>query len=165
MITCISNSSQMLSGWVLGPFILGILLAFRNSCLAMLGNGGTLTILNSWNLSHSALSDQANQPLFEGVAKSYCIIVRKWAQTASQFITFFSLCELGKDLNMWKELSTWFYEYCAWSILKLIFRIQKHTCKTCQTTKEAKKKVRHSLWKVEGRYLQFRRLGRPKVFT
>ena len=31
MITCISNSSQMLSGWVLGPHLLGILLAFRIS--------------------------------------------------------------------------------------------------------------------------------------
>ena len=96
-----------------------------NTDHSLLGNGGTLTILNSWNLPHSALSDQAKQPLFEGVAKSYSSIVRKWAQKASQIITFFSVCELGKYLNMWKELSIWLDEYCAWPLLKFIFRKKK----------------------------------------
>ena len=43
-------------------------------------NWPTLTILNSWNLTHSALSVQANQPLLQGLAKSCRINVRKWAQ-------------------------------------------------------------------------------------
>ena len=85
-----------------------------------------------------------------------------------------SVCELGKYLNMWKELSIWLDEYCAWPLLKFIFRKKKNMqmlrwCKEpwpfLSNNKGSQNKVRHLFWKVEGRYLQFRKLGRPKVFT